>query len=61
MKDGRINCLNIWHTEGLCLLGHYVTSLSIYKEIDESLFSLYYKVNKPMLVRYQNTWLQSVL
>ena len=50
----------MWHTEGLCLLGH-VTSLSIYKEIDESLFSLYYKVNKPVLVRYQDTWLQSVM
>ena len=45
----------------ICLLGYYVTSLSIYKEIDESPFSLYYKVNKHMLVRYQDTWLQSVL
>ena len=28
---------NCWQLEGLCLLGHYVTSLSICKEIDESL------------------------
>lgn len=31
-------CLNRWQVEGLCLLGHYATPLSKYKETDGPTF-----------------------
>lgn len=54
-------CLNGWQTEGLCLLGPYITSVSIYKKTDEFPFSSHHRIETSVLARYQDTRWQSLL
>ena len=54
-------CLNSWQIGGFCLLGHYVTPLSIHKETDELPFSSHYRIKRSTLAGYQDTTWQNLL